>query len=100
MKRKYVYLLVSNDKWELPCAVADTLKELSDITDIPFCSLWNSYRRKNSCHCRKYRVYKVDITDYDEYGFNFFDYLRYCKLYNLKDNQFSSLEQFKNFLFR
>ena len=32
MKHKYIYIATTYDKYELPIAVADTVKELSELT--------------------------------------------------------------------
>ena len=32
MKHKYIYIATTYDKYELPVAVADTVKELSELT--------------------------------------------------------------------
>lgn len=32
MKHKYIYIATTFDKYELPVAVADTVKELSELT--------------------------------------------------------------------
>ena len=32
MKHKYIYIATTFDKYELPIAVADTVKELSELT--------------------------------------------------------------------
>lgn len=58
MKRNVVYLKVSHDKYELPLAVADSVKELSRICGVPENNIssliskyehgvmkWTSYRK-------------------------------------------------------
>lgn len=35
MKKKYIYMLVTKDKYELPLAVADSAEELGRILGIP-----------------------------------------------------------------
>lgn len=60
-KPKYVWMLVSNDKYELPLYVADTAQELADILGIPVINVTSAMsharRRGNNC---KYKKIKVD----------------------------------------
>lgn len=92
MKDKY-YLLVSNDKYELVTACAETLPKLSAITGIPFYKLWDSVRRKQSLEGGRYRVVKT-YTDVPDYDFDFNNYIQFCEDYKLEPSKISSLEQF------
>lgn len=93
MKDKY-YLLVTNDKYELITACADTLVKLSNISGIPFYSLWDSYRRNQTCGNGHYKVVLTN-TDVQDYDFDFNNYIQFCEDYHLKPNNFKSIEKFK-----
>lgn len=93
----YVYLLVKNDDLELPIFVADTLEELSNMSDIPFMTLYQACVR-NSVIQTRYRVRHVDIRDPEE-RFLFKDYKDFCKQNNLKESKFSSLQRFRAYCY-
>lgn len=93
-----VYLLVTNDKYELPVSLgADTLKELSKITGFSYYELLNSLYH-NYLVSRKYKVIKVDIRE-PESRFDYEDYKKYCWTNQIPVDSFKSLEQFKKYCY-
>lgn len=93
-KPNYVYLLVTNDKSELPVSLgADTLKELSLITGFSYNELSHSLYHHYLVN-RRYKVIKVDIREPED-RFNYEDYKLYCWTNQIPVGSFKSLEQFK-----
>ncbi len=58
-KHKYVYMMVQNDKYELPIAVADSIRELAEMTGKPIVTVASSFSRlKDNPQRRKESIYK------------------------------------------
>lgn len=59
---KYIYMLVTKDKYELPLAVADTRKELGEMIGVSSITIANSITRaRKNGHKSKY--VRVEIPD-------------------------------------
>lgn len=56
MKHKYLYMYVTDDKYELPIAVADTMTELAHM-------LGKSVSCVHSSFSKGYRTYKKVVID-------------------------------------
>lgn len=91
---KYVYLLVTNDKYEFAISCCYTIAQMSKETGIPYQALYSSYYRNDTCCSGRYKLHKVDISE-PEYLFTFEDYKLFCELHNLKPNKFDNLRKFK-----
>lgn len=63
-KEPTLYMLITQDRYELPIYVADSLLELSSACDIPINTIYGTMRRakKENKWCRFIRV---DMTDAD-----------------------------------
>lgn len=96
-KNYYVYSLVTADKFEWSVASADTLEELSKISGYSFDCLYKACKRKSVIN-NMYRVRKIDIRDVGE-NFNFEEYKAYCKKHKLKESNFASLQQYRQFCY-
>lgn len=60
---KYLYVATTRDKYELPIAVADSVKELAELTGIPYktiAMLMTPVNQKNRPHSGFYKVYVGD----------------------------------------
>ena len=59
---KTLYVAVTNDKYELPCAVGDTMRELADMMgkDVPYLSRFMNKIRPRAEHL--YR--KIELDEY------------------------------------
>ena len=95
--KNYVYMLYDSDKYCLPLVVADTIKELSEITNIPYWALEHSVYRGDLIDNR-FKVERVDIREPEE-KFNYTEYIAYCFKNNLCTNRFTSLEKFKKYVY-
>lgn len=62
MIKLFVYMMITNDEYELPLAVADTVKELSEIINVSS----NAIRSAISHKPKKCIYVKVDIGDADD----------------------------------
>lgn len=62
----YVYLEVSNDKYELPVVVADNLKELSEKTGVKTTSISTMLSKYENGHLEKCKYRKVAIEESEE----------------------------------
>ena len=82
MKKQFVYLLVTTDKYEFAMSCCDTLRQMSIETGIEFTKLWHSYYRNETCCGGRYKVLKVDITYPSEFTFE--DYIDFCTLHKIK----------------
>lgn len=61
---KYIYMMVTRDKYELPLAVADTKKELADLLGVSPITIANSIARSRRWgHKSKY--VRVDFQHKD-----------------------------------
>lgn len=58
---KYIWMQVSNDKYELPLYVADTSQELADILGVPVTNITSamSHARQRGTNCRYIKI-KID----------------------------------------
>lgn len=54
---KYLYMVTTHDKYELPIAVADSVKELSMMTGIPSSTI------SISISLGRPYYYKIDVSD-------------------------------------
>lgn len=97
MKKQYAFLLTTTDCYEFAMSCCDTLSQMSKETGIPFCQLWNSFNRNETCCGGRYKVHKVDIITAED-KFNFEDYKEWCKLHNLKLSNYSNLLKYKRVL--
>ena len=63
---KYYFLMVSNDKYELPLCVAESVKELAEMTGMKPNSITVALLRgygRGTHKRRKYKFIKVEISD-------------------------------------
>lgn len=65
MKRA-VYMMVSRDKYELPMAVADTLKELGGILGVSHTSISHQIRRQEAGTMKRRSKYVKVMIEEDE----------------------------------
>lgn len=63
MKRLYLY--VTNDKFEFPIAIADTQKELAEITGISLSAVKAGFSRSNRGLVEETRYKMVEIEEND-----------------------------------
>lgn len=61
----YIYMAVTSDKYELPIAVADTIKELAVMLDKSPNSLSSARSKQSKGVINKYKIVKVEIDDDD-----------------------------------
>lgn len=95
--KKYVYVLSKNDGYALPEFVADTLKELSEMTGFKFMTLYQALVR-NSLINGKYLIEKVKIDNFDDVT-SFDDYNTFCERMMLRKNRPVSLDLFRAYCF-
>ena len=93
MKKEFNYELITADRYEQVLASADTLEGLAKLIRMDKSALAHALTRK-SIVAGKYRVIKVNTNDYD---FNFYDYLDFCKTDGLEPKKASSLQRFKEY---
>lgn len=77
-KPKYLYMAVTNDKFELPVYIADSSRELAKVVGIATSTVltyicrnrnMERYREKDNCNRlskTKYRFVKIELPDTDE----------------------------------
>lgn len=59
MRKKALYLYVTADEYELPLAVADSIRELAEMTGKPIVTVASSFSRlKDNPQRRKESIYK------------------------------------------
>lgn len=63
MKQRYIYMAVTNDKYELPIFVSDTQAEMAEWAGVAHCSISSYLRNKARRHYKKYKIVKVDRED-------------------------------------
>ncbi|MBE5741199.1 MAG: hypothetical protein E7351_01535 [Clostridiales bacterium] len=97
MKKDYVYLLVTADKFELPLMVAETFAELTEMTGLQYTTLRSALIR-NSVIDGRYRIIKVDTREPEE-RFTKSDFVEYCREKNLEETDFDSFKAFMEFCF-
>ena len=59
-----LYMAVTNDKYELPCFVADSGRELSEMVGIHEPYLWQLLKKNKPYKKLKIRFVQVDERDY------------------------------------
>lgn len=72
MQPKYYFMMVSNDKYELPLCVAESVKELAEMVGIKPNSITVALLRgrekgNKKIYAKKYKFIKVEISN--EYDF-------------------------------
>lgn len=92
MRNRDVYILYNDDKYQLPIYVADTLKELSELSGIYIKTLRKSLF-ENTTIINNLKVEKVDISEPDD-KYTEETYKEYCKSENLSVGSFSSHKTF------
>lgn len=65
MSKNKLYMKVTNDEYELPLAVADTMAELARMTGIKPESLYSIISRERHGKKHTYSYREVDIDDED-----------------------------------
>lgn len=98
MKKDYVYLLVTADKFELPVLESETIQEMSEMSGYNINSL-KSALKSDSIVDLKYKLIKVDIREPEEM-FTEEEYIKYCKANKLDIKSFDSIIKFKDYCYR
>jgi len=91
---KYVYLLVTNDKYEFAISCCDSIQQMSKETGIPYMSLYMSMYRDEPICAGKYKLYKVDISEPED-KFTMEEYKLFCAVHDLKPSCFNNLVKYK-----
>lgn len=90
---KFIYILVSADKYEFPRAVGDTIEDISRQSNLSWECLQRAFLR-NSLIAGKYWLRRVNAKDLE---FNFADYSEFCKTEGLKPGHAKSLQKFREY---
>ena len=65
-KRKFLWMAVTADEYELPMAVADTANELADMLGLSRGSIKSTEYRKHGGICTGRRIVKVERGEDDD----------------------------------
>ena len=65
MSKNKLYMKVTNDKYELPLAVAESRSELAKMTGVTKASLFSIFSRQRTGKKYSYSYREVDIDDED-----------------------------------
>lgn len=57
--RKYIYMMVSNDKYELPILIADTVQELADMAGVSRKTISTHISRSKKGQVKKIRYLRI-----------------------------------------
>lgn len=58
---RFVYMLVTNDKYELPVAIHHSVRELAKGMQMGYSSIYKSMVEDRACAHGKYKCIKVDL---------------------------------------
>lgn len=95
-KEKYLYCLVTNDKWEYVVRSCRTLRELASEIGLSYDLLAKCFER-GSVLFGKYKIVKVDCRyDSVEEDFTYSNYKKFCKEKGIKPGRALSLKSFYN----
>ena len=98
MKKNYVYLLITADKFEFPVLESETIQEMSEMSGYKISNLKFAIIN-NSVIDSRYKLVKVDIREPEEM-FTEEEYIKYCKENKLDVKSFDSIIKFKDYCYR
>lgn len=61
MSIRYTYMLVTNDKYELPVAVNPSIRQLAQDMGLGYSNLYRALNEGRACINNKYKCIKIDL---------------------------------------